>query len=320
MSYGYNLACTAYHRYYLDDEKVTRKVLLELNAADHAHASLVEAIIRWKHQRQFKEPEAVLAAFSKAGKLGLAFGHFCAADLYTWGYGVRKNRRTAARRYREAADKGSISAMLALGTMYSLGDGVAADSSLALKLFEQAASARVPYIDRATRGTHRTVLDSVHLAECDAQTRAMEQLGVMYRDGTNGVSPCNVSAHRWFRRAAENGSASAKSCLKKLPPAPPPPPFRPRPRSWYQPVVWDGVPIKDEGKKLHGMDSAAAYLQGKMYSGASQPNYKLAARHFEIAAQLGHRDANTALKEVKAAVGERAFSLFFAGWSAMEPP
>jgi TPR repeat protein len=312
MSHGYDLAYTAYHRYVISDEKVTSKVLRELNAAGHAHASLVEALIRWFHKGKFNEPEAILAAFSKAGKHGLAFANYKAAEFYACGYGVRKNRKTAARRYREAADKGSISAMLALGTMYRLGDGVYPDFSLALTFLEQAACAKVPYKERATYGRERTVLDCVYSNEYDSQTEAMEQLGVLYRDGTNGVTPDISMARSWFRRAAENGSASAKACLKKLPPAPPPPPPPDQPPT--------GKLIIDEGVMLHGMDSAAAYLQGKMYSGASQPNYKLAARHFEIAAQLGHRDANTALKGVKAAVGARAFSLYFAGWSAMEPP
>lgn len=87
--------------------------------------------------------------------------------------------------------------------------------------------------------------------------------------------------------------------------APTPPPSR------KQPEVQTGVPIKDGGITLNGLGSAAAYLQGKMYSGASQPDYKLAARYFHIAAQLGHLDAKP--EAVKAAVGKRAFTLFFAG-------
>jgi TPR repeat protein len=311
MNDGYYLARSAYHKYLLGDAKPTRKVLSELNGTDHAHASLVEAVIRLKHERRFEEPEAILAAFTKAGKLGIAFGYFHAGECYVYGTGGTKNRRAAVRLYRKGAENGSISAMLALGNIYSRGDGVARDSALALTFFRQAASARVPYIDRGATGRDGTILDTVYSHEDEAQTQAMEQLGILYRDGEDGIAQDIASAHFWLRRAADNGSASAKSCLRKLPPAPP--------RPQKPPVVRAGVPIVDHGGMLNGLGSEAAYLEGKTYSVASQPDYKLAARYFQIAAQLGHPDAKPALQAVKATVGERAFSLFFAGWSPAEP-
>jgi hypothetical protein len=52
MSAGYRLARSAFHRFVAEDEKVSIKMLRELDAADHAHASLVEAFIRLKHDRK----------------------------------------------------------------------------------------------------------------------------------------------------------------------------------------------------------------------------------------------------------------------------
>jgi hypothetical protein len=57
-----------------------------------------------------------------------------------------------------------------------------------------------------------------------------------------------------------------------------------------------------------------------MPAGAPHPDYKLAARHFFIAEQLGHREAKRELEAIKAAVGERAYGLFFAGWNATFRP
>jgi len=315
MNDDYYLALAAYRRYLLNDEKVKRKVVRELNAAEHAHAALVEALIRLKHKRKFDKPEAVLAAFIKAGELGIAFGYFRAGRCCARGYGVKKSRKTAARRYRQAAGQGSISAMVALGTMYIRGDGVAANPSKAESLYWKAAMARVPYSNRAASARDGSVLDRVFLKESEAQTKAMEQLGALYRDGAEGIAPDLGFAHKWFRDAARNGSAAAKSSLRKLPPLPPAPPAPSE-----LPPIRKGLPIVDTGIRVNDMDSTAAFLKGQAYRGDTQPDYKLAARHFLIAAQLGHRDARSALQEVEATVGERTYRLFFAGWNVTFPP
>jgi TPR repeat protein len=312
MSAGYRLARSAFHRFVAEDEKVSIKMLRELDAADHAHASLVEAFIRLKHDRKFKDPGAILAAFRKAGELGVPYGHFYAGLCYANGYGTRKNRRTAERRYRDGADHGCISALFALGKMYRRGEGVVPDIPLALQFFERAGTARVPYPGPDARGRCETILDHVHTHERDVKLLAMEQLGELYRDESFGVPQDSAKARHWFRQAADAGSADARRHLRNLPPAPPPrKTVVPRPQP---------LPIRDEGVKLNDMDSAEAYLLGQMHAGAPQPDYKLAARHFHIAEQLGHREAKRELEAIKAAVGERAYGLFFAGWNATFRP
>lgn len=314
MSAGYRLARSAFHRFVADDEKVSIKMLRELDAADHAHASLVEAFIRLKHSRRFKDPDAILAAFRKAGELGVPYGNFYAGLCYANGYGTRKNRRTAERRYRDGADHGCISALFALGKMYRRGEGVVPDIPLALQFFERAATARVPYPGPDARGQCDTILDHVHTHERDVKLLAMEQLGELYWDESFGVPQDIAKARHWFRRAADAGSADARRHLRKLPPAPPP-----------RKTVVPGPPPPPPpppgpGIRLHGIDKAEAYLLGQMHAGAPHPDYKLAARHFFIAEQLGHREAKRELEAIKAAVGERAYGLFFAGWNATFRP
>jgi TPR repeat protein len=308
MSAGYQLARSAFHRHVDDDEKVSIKLLRELDAAHHAQASLVEAFIRLKHDRKFKDPDAILAAFRKAGELGVPYGSFYAGLCYANGYGTRKNRRTAERRYRDGAEQGCISALFALGKMYRRGEGVDPDIPLALQFFERAAGARVPYPGPDARGQCDTILDLVHSHEKDVKLLAMEQLGELYWDESFGVPQDIAQARYWLRRAADAGSPDAKRHLRKLPPAPPP-------RKTVVPGP-QPMPIRDEGIKLNDMDSAEAYLLGQMHAGAPHPDYKLAARHFHIAEQLGHRDAKREGEAIKAAVGERAYGLFFAGWNA----
>jgi TPR repeat protein len=312
MSAAYQLARSAFHRYVADDEKVSLKMLRELDAAGHAHASLVEAFIRLKHARKFKDPDAILAAFRKAGELGVPYGSFYAGLCYANGYGTRKNRRTAERRFRDGADKGCISALFALGKMYRRGEGVVPDLPLALQFFERAAEARVPYPGPDASGRCDTILDLVHSNEKDVKLLALEQLGELYWDESFGVPQDIEKARYWLRRAVTEGSAYAKRQLKKLPPVPPP---RTKAVPGPQPL-----PIRDEGIKLNDIDSAEAYLLGQMHSGAPHPDYKLAARHFYIAEQLGHREAKHALEAIKAAVGERSYGLFFAGWNATHRP
>jgi hypothetical protein len=312
MTTGYRLARSAFHLHLAGDEKVSVKLLRELDAAGHAQASLVGAFIRLKHVRKFKDPAAILAAFRKAGELGVPYGSFYAGLCYANGYGTRQNRRTAERRYRDGADQGCISALFALGKMYRRGEGVDPDLPLALQFFERAATSRVPYPGPDASGRCDTVLDLVHSHERDMKLLAMEQLGELYWDESFGVPQDVKEARYWFRRAADEGSADAKRCLRKLPPAPPP-----------RKTVVPGpppLPIQDTGVKVHDMDSTEAYLRGQKHVSALHPDYRLAARHFFIAEQLGHRDAKREGEAIKAVVGERAYSLFFAGWNVTCPP
>lgn len=316
MNDGYPLSRTAFHRYIVDDEKVPLKILRLLDAADSADSSLVEGFIRLKHDRRFKDPQAILAAFRKAGDLGFGYGHFYAGLCYANGYGTRRNRKTANQRYRAAADDGCINAMFALGTVYRMGDGVAPDVALALDYYERAAGQHLPCTGPDRHENCDTIRDYVHISEKEVQLLAMEQLGKLHWDPSYGVPQDIDNARFWLGRAGQRGSAYAKSILRKLPP-----PFAAESTPGNSTIPSKLTPGPTEVNILvNGLSSAEAYLQGKMHRGAPRPEFKRAARYFEVAAQLGHKDAKATLAEIKAVVGNSAFSLFFPGWNATLPP
>jgi hypothetical protein len=66
MNAAYDLATMAFHRYLNGDQKVSRKLLRDLDTANHAHASLVEGFLRLKHDRTLKEPKQVFSASKKS--------------------------------------------------------------------------------------------------------------------------------------------------------------------------------------------------------------------------------------------------------------
>ncbi|MEX5748796.1 MULTISPECIES: tetratricopeptide repeat protein [Massilia] len=315
MSDGYYLAYDAYRRHLRNDTRPPIKVVRELEASDHAHALLVAAFIRHKYEGKFSDPKVFLGDLIKAGE-EIGYAEYLAGRCYAEGYGTGKYRKTAARRYQKAADMGSLRAMLALGRMYLQGDGITCDPDVGLKLLERAASERIPYLDRHASGRDGTILDTVFDYEERAQTEAMEELGMLYLHGTADISQDMESARYWLKRAAENGSSTAKSALKKLPPPPPPVP-KPAPK---EPLPVPGKSIIDVGAKVGDMDSTAAYEHGMALCTVVDPDYKRAARYFHIALQLGHKDAKSAYEKVKNTVGEREFSLFFAGWGVGHQP
>jgi TPR repeat protein len=103
MKDDYYLALDAYNRYVQDDTRPPIKVVRELEASDHEHALLTAAIIRNRYQGKFLNPEAVLAALIKAGEK-IGYAQYLAGLCYANGYGTRKHRKTAARRYQKGAD------------------------------------------------------------------------------------------------------------------------------------------------------------------------------------------------------------------------
>ena len=314
MSDGYYLAYDAYKRYLCNETRPPIKVVRELEASDHAHALLVAAFIRHKYEGKFSDPKVFLGDLIKAGEK-IGYAQYLAGRCYAEGYGTGKYRKTAARRYQKAADMGSLRAMLALGRMYLLGDGITCDPDVGLELLEGAASKQIPYLNRHATGRNGTILDTVFHYEERAQAQAMEELGMLYRDGTTGISQDIECARYWLKQAAENGSPTAKSALKKLPPPPPPLP-KPTPK---QPPLVPGKPIIDVGAMVNDIDSTAAYERGMALCTAVDPDYKRAARYFHIGMQLGHKEATSAYYKIKNTVGEREFSLFFAGWGAGQP-
>jgi uncharacterized protein len=119
--------------------------------------------------------------------------------------------------FRKAADKGSTAAMVELGTLFAVGNGVAKDDAQAHSLFERAAAAGNPraVASLATLGAtsgqpidpaqQRAMLTTAAMANsADAQF----QLGLMYANGVGGPKD-DVAARSWFEKAAAQNDPDA---------------------------------------------------------------------------------------------------------------
>lgn len=119
--------------------------------------------------------------------------------------------------YRQAADKGSTAAMVALGVLYANGSGVAKDEEQARALFQRAADA-----GNALGATHLAALATRSGQPIDpAQQRALLtnaaeansadaqfQLGLMYANGVGGPRD-DFAARSWFEKAAAQNNPDA---------------------------------------------------------------------------------------------------------------
>jgi TPR repeat protein len=162
--------------------------------------------------------------------------------------------------YRKAVDKGSTSAMVELGVMLALGQGLAKDEAQAHDLFERAAEAGNP------RGaTNLVALGANAGAPADpARARALLaraaetsaeaqfQLGMMYAEGLGGPKD-DVAARGLFERAAAQNHPGA----------------------------------------LERMGAFAQYGRGGPQDSAAAKSY------YERAAALGNDDAKAALKRIE---------------------
>nr|WP_294506729.1 tetratricopeptide repeat protein [uncultured Rhodopila sp.] len=131
----------------------------------------------------------------------------------------------AFRAWRDAAEQGQASAMVAVGTLYDTGHGVAQDFGTALYWYRRAAEAgdvRAMFntgemFDNG-RGTPADRLEAVkwyRMAAKRGHGRAAYNLAVIYRDG-DGVPRDTAAAVRFFRMAANHGIAAAKPNLIAL--------------------------------------------------------------------------------------------------------
>jgi uncharacterized protein len=139
--------------------------------------------------------------------------------LYELGraYAANHQMSEAAAAYRKAADKGSTSAMVELGTLLMNGTGVPRDEEKARKLFERAANAGNPrgVANLAgLTGGGATASDperarAMLMKGAEANSAEAEyQLGLMYAEGSGG-SKDDVAARAMFERAAAQGHPEA---------------------------------------------------------------------------------------------------------------
>jgi len=140
--------------------------------------------------------------------------------LYQLGraYAANQQLPDAISAYRKAADKGSTSAMVELGVLYGIGNGVAKDQAESRKLLERAAAAGNP---RAVANLAALSNDGGGAPSDPVQARALlskaadansaeaqYQLGLLYAQG-NGGPKDDVAARALFEKAAAQGHSGA---------------------------------------------------------------------------------------------------------------
>ena len=136
--------------------------------------------------------------------------------LYQLGRAYAANRQIpeAMSAYRQAADKGSTSAMVELGVMFGTGAGVPRDEAQARTLFERAAAAGNPRGVTnlaALGGAPSDPARARALLARSADTNSAEaqyQLGLMTADGVGGPQD-DVAARALFEKAAAQGHPGA---------------------------------------------------------------------------------------------------------------
>jgi uncharacterized protein len=110
------------------------------------------------------------------------------ARAYSTGEGVAKDSALAVRWYQEAAQRGSAVAQTTLGLAYRSGDGVTQDKAKAVDWFKRAARQNYP--------------------------NALFNLGTAYYNG-EGVEISDATAYGWFLLAREAGSQNAIEAVQR---------------------------------------------------------------------------------------------------------
>ncbi len=129
----------------------------------------------------------VLQICKPLAEQGDVAAQFALGSMYSLGQGVPQDTAEAVRWARMAAEQGSAQAQLLLGAMYAEGQGVPQDYAEALKW-------------------HR-------LAAEQGLAEAQVLLGALYTEGAAGVPQDFAEALKWFRLAAEQGDAPAQTFL-----------------------------------------------------------------------------------------------------------
>ena len=133
----------------------------------------------------------------------------------------RLDYRAAIAAWRSLADQGDVKAQLRLGSIYSNGLGVAADSSEALHRHRMAAArgaaeaqATLGHAYETGRGVPRDYMEAAHwfrMAAEQGNTVAQVELAFMYDDG-HGVHQDYADSTHWFRMQQNKVIPVHKTC------------------------------------------------------------------------------------------------------------
>ena len=144
-------------------------------------------------------------------------------DVYLCGkLGVVKSSKKAAKIYKRAVELGNLDAMVNLGAMHGVGNGVKLDKEKATQLYRMAA-ARGHAIAQTNLGEHllndgrlEEGFEMFMLSAEQGYTQSEFYVGIMIMEKGEGVPANREEARRWWERAAAKGHEGAIECLAHL--------------------------------------------------------------------------------------------------------
>ena len=179
---------------------------------------LSAAVFQLVVQQTRAEQRSIEELKAKAGS-GDAESESALGGRYLLGDGVAKDKATAVKWYRKAAEQGHANAQTLLGMCLFDGDGVAKDQVEAVKWLRKGAEqgnfgaqTKLAYAYDSGLSVPKDSAKAVELlrkAVAHDFWVAEYNLGCHYRDG-EGVAKDEVEAVKWFRKAAEQNCANAQ--------------------------------------------------------------------------------------------------------------
>jgi TPR repeat protein len=177
-----------------------------------------------------KDPAAAAHWFRMAADKGLFLAQINLGNAYADGEGVPKDYTAALGWYEKAADAGDLAAMEAIGDLYATGEPDIANPEKALLAYRRAADAGDPAADRkiadiyrfgkgvppdplqAAAWRRRAFERSRQLADA-GDVESQKLVAESYESGLNGLRIDHQKALEFYRAAAAQGDAEAKSWI-----------------------------------------------------------------------------------------------------------
>ena len=189
-----------------------------------ALAYLLHGILLLSGEPDAQNETCAFECLLKAKELDSCDGavEFQLSGCYEKGLGVERDEDKAKELLREAADRGDATAKCELAVWY-FDEGPDQNIARAKALLDEAvdagdADAQMLKGTYLVFGAHyaqdtKAGIDLLEKASSAGSAEAMNRLGVLYRDGIEGVDPNPEIAVQWFRKGSEAGSTGAMENL-----------------------------------------------------------------------------------------------------------
>ncbi len=207
----------------------------------HEKAQIILAVIYGSGEWVPKDLPESGRWFRKLAEQGNVHGQHAVGLMYASGEGVPKNSKEAVRWTRMAADQGDADAQFTLGVFYIEGEGISKDIGEAVRLIRESAGKgnshaqfclgvfhfngtvvekdRAKAIDWAWKAAVNRLEAAqlwIRAAAEEGDSRAQTTVGFAVSIGAAGFQKDYPEAAKWYRRAAEQGSADGQHSLSKL--------------------------------------------------------------------------------------------------------